>query len=344
MQASTSQSSEKPITPERLMQVAFGYGPPIMIAAALEVGLFDALEGGPKTIADLSASLRCSERGLRILMNALVGLDLLAKNGDRYSLSPESAAFLVSSQPAYYGGLYRHMCSDHLPTWLHLSEAVRTGRAVRDVTKESESAKFFHDFVSSLFAVNRAPAQALAQALLPTFRPATPIRVLDLAAGSGVWGITLAEKNPEVRVTAVDWEGVLPVTRKTVARFGLEDRFNFLPGDILKVDFGTRYSAAIIGHILHGLGAKDSQTLIRKVAQALAPGGTIAIAEYLVNQDRTGPPQGLNFAVNMLLFSDEGDTFSFEEISRWLADAGFENARKVESPGPSPLILATKPE
>ena len=144
-------------------------------------------------------------------------------------------------------------------------------------------------------------------------------------------------------MTAVDLEGVLPVTRKTVARFGLETRFDFLAGDVLKADIGSGYTVAIIGHLLHGLGVKDSQHLIRRVAAALAPGGTIAIAEYLVNKDRTGPPHGLNFAINMLVFTEKGDTFSFEEISGWLNEAGFKNARLVEAPGPSPLILATKP-
>jgi ubiquinone/menaquinone biosynthesis C-methylase UbiE len=166
---------------------------------------------------------------------------------------------------------------------------------------------------------------------------------LDLAAGSGVWGIAMGQQSPEVQVTAVDWEGVLPVTRKMAARFGLENRFGFIPGDMLKVDLGSGYTVAIIGQILHGIGAKNSQTLLRKVAGALAPGGTVAIAEHLVNKDRTGPPPSLAFAVNMLLFSDEGDTFSFEEISGWLQEAGFQNARLLEAPGPSPLILATKP-
>lgn len=324
------------------MQFAFGYGPPLLIAAGVELGLFDALEGSSKTLAEISAKLHCSERGIRMLMNALVGLDLLVHNGGRYWLTPESAAFLVSSQPAYLGGLYRHLHSDHIPAWLHLTEAVRTGRPARDISHESESVGFFHDFVSSLFVGNRAPAQALALALAPRLVSKTS-RVLDLAAGSGVWGITLAQQCPQVHVTAVDWEGVLPVTKKTVARFGLENRFEFLAGDILKVDFGQGYAVAIIGHILHGLGAGDSEKLIHKAAQALNPGGTIAIAEYLVNQDRTGPPQGLNFAVNMLLFTEEGDTFSFEEIAQWLIKAGFENAKLVEAPGPSPLIVANKP-
>jgi 3-hydroxy-5-methyl-1-naphthoate 3-O-methyltransferase len=325
------------------MQFAFAYAPPVMISTAIELGVFDALDSGPKTLDELATTLRASERGLRMLVNALAGFELLVKDGDRYSLTPESGAFLVSSKPAYYGGLFRNICSDHIPTWLRLKEAIQTGRAVRDVTEESQSVEFFQDFVASLFQVNYAPAQALAKALLPAIQSQKPARVLDLAAGSGVWGIALAQQSPEVQVTAVDWEGVLPVTRKTAARFGLENRFSFVPGDMLKVDFGGGYTVAIIGHILHGIGAKDSQTLIRKVASALAPGGTIAIAEYLVNIDRTGPPPSLVFAVNMLLFSAEGDTFSFEEISGWLRGAGLENARLVEAPGPSPLILATKP-
>ena len=344
MQASTSSSSKQPqVTPERLMQFAFAYAPPIMIGTAIELGVFDALDSGPKTLAELATTVRTSERGLRMLINALVGFEFLAKDGDRYSLTPESAAFLVSSKPAYYGGFFRNICSDHIPTWLRLKEAVRTGRPMRDLTEESQSVEFFHDFVASLFQVNYGPAQALAKALLPDIRSQKPIRVLDLAAGSGVWGIALAQQSPDVQVTAVDWEGVLPVTRKTAARFGLENRFSFVPGDMLKVEYGSGYTVAIIGHILHGIGAKDSQTLIGKVAHALAPGGTVAIAEYLVNKDRTGPPPSLVFAVNMLLFSDEGDTFSFEEIRGWLQEAGFQNARQVESPGPSPLILATKP-
>ena len=144
-------------------------------------------------------------------------------------------------------------------------------------------------------------------------------------------------------MTAVDFEGVIPVTRETAARRGLENRFDFISGDVLKADLGTGYRAAIIGHLLHGLGAKDSQHLIRRVADALAPGGTIAIAEYLVKKDRTGPPFSLVFGLNMLVFTEKGDTFSFEEISGWLQEAGFKNARLVEAPGPSPLILATKP-
>jgi 3-hydroxy-5-methyl-1-naphthoate 3-O-methyltransferase len=168
--------------------------------------------------------------------------------------------------------------------------------------------------------------------------------VLDLAAGSGVWGIALAQRWPQVRVTAVDWPVVLPVTEKTVAGFGLSDRFTFTAGDLHAADFGTGHQIATLGHILHSEGEANSRALLAKTFDALASGGTIAIAEFLVNRDRTGPLTGLYFAVNMLVNTENGDTWSFEEISEWLAEAGFVNARTLDSPGPSPLILADKPK
>jgi ubiquinone/menaquinone biosynthesis C-methylase UbiE len=171
----------------------------------------------------------------------------------------------------------------------------------------------------------------------------SPVRVLDLAAGSGVWGIALAQSSPQVTVTAVDWPEVIPVTRSTAARFGLSERFAFVEGDLLKADFGTGHTVATLGHILHSEGRERSRALLAKVFRTLAPGGTIAIAEFLVNSDRTGPIGSLLFAVNMLVNTDEGDTFSFDEISAWLSEAGFTNARTLEAPGPSPLVLATKP-
>jgi len=136
---------------------------------------------------------------------------------------------------------------------------------------------------------------------------------------------------------------VIPVTRKTVARFGLTDRFSFVEGDLQQADFGSGHNVATLGHILHSEGIARSKALIDKTFAALASCGTIAIQEFLVNADRTGPLGSLIFAVNMLVNTEGGDTFSFEEISSWLNEAGFVNARTIDTHGPSPLILATKP-
>ncbi|MEO6817799.1 MAG: methyltransferase, partial [Edaphobacter sp.] len=151
-----------------------------------------------------------------------------------------------------------------------------------------------------------------------------------------------AESSPEVTVTAVDWPDVLPVTRATVGKFGLTDRYDFVGGDLLEADFGQGHNVALLGHILHSEGEARSRKLLKKTFEALAPGGTIAIGEFLVEDDRSGPLGSLFFAANMLVNTDEGDTFSFEEISAWLGEAGFTKARLLEVPGPAPLVLATK--
>ncbi|MGH7975655.1 MAG: methyltransferase, partial [Limisphaerales bacterium] len=170
-----------------------------------------------------------------------------------------------------------------------------------------------------------------------------PVSVLDIAAGSGVWGIALAEQSRHVQISAVDWPDVLAITKKVAAQHGVADRLQKIPGDLLKVDFGKNHNVATLGHILHSEGAERSRKLLKKVFHALAPGGTISIMEFLVNDQRTAPPVSLLFAVNMLVNTENGDTFSFEEISQWLRAAGFVKPRLLNVPAVSPLILATKP-
>jgi SAM-dependent methyltransferase len=335
-------STSASVTPERIMQFTWGYVPTLVLEAAIHHRVFDVLDAGPKTLKETAAATGASERGLRAIMNALVGLNFLARDGERYALTPESEAFLVSTKPSFQGGILKHASAQLIPNWLHLNEVVQTGKPVASVNQEGAGSDFFQQFVVDIFPTSYPSAQVLAKDLALN-KSTTPVRVLDLAAGSGVWGIALAQSAENVTVTAVDWIDVLPATKKTVARFGLSDRFTFVAGDLDSAEFGQGHNVATLGHILHSEGETRSKNLLQKVFQALAPGGTIAIAEFLVNEDRTGPVGSLFFAANMLVQTDEGDTFSFEEIRDWLTAAGFTNARLLEAPGPSPLVLATKP-
>jgi predicted nicotinamide N-methyase len=313
------------------------------LEAAIRHRVFDVLDGGAKTVAEVAKETGASERGLAAVMNALVGLDFLAKGHDgRYSLTPESATFLVSYKPSFMGGLIRHGSGQVIPKWLHLNEVVATGRPAVAVNQQGDGTEFFQQFVNDIFPLSYPAAQALAK-YLDCNVEGRMIRVLDLATGSGVWGIAQAQCSDAVHVTVVDWPGVIPATRKTVAKFGFSERFTFVEGDLDHADFGGGHDVAILGHILHSEGRERSRTLLAKTFKALNSGGTIAIAEFLVNPDRTGPLNALLFAVNMLVNTDTGDTYSFEEIAEWLTEAGFVNARTLEAPGPSPLILATKP-
>jgi ubiquinone/menaquinone biosynthesis C-methylase UbiE len=335
-------SAISPVTPERIQQLAWGYVPPLVFEAAVRHGVFDVLDESPKNLAEVQAATGVSARGLSAIMNVLVGLNFLSKDAqDRYSLTPESATFLVRGKPGFLGGMICHTSQHLMPKWLGLSEIMRTGKPAAAVNQQEAGAEFFEQFVADLFPMNYPAAKALADGL-HLKDAASTVRVLDLAAGSGVWGIALAQSSPQVQVTAVDWADVLPVTRKTVEKFQLGNRFSFVAGDLLSAGFGSGHNVATLGHILHSEGEERSRKLLAKVYEALAPGGTIAIAEFLVDQDRRGPVNGLFFAVNMLVNTDEGNTYSFEEISGWLQAAGFRDARTLPAPGPSPLILATK--
>ncbi len=309
---SSQPQQQAALSPERILKMMWAFAPPLLIDAAVENRLFDVLDGNPMTPEQLSAATGASRRGIAALADALVGIELLSKDEQgRYQLTPEASAFLVRGKPAFQGGVFQHVRSDLLPRWLKVSDAVRSGRPVMPANQEEQGAAFFEQFVEALFPMNYKTAQALA-AHLNLAGAGEEIRVLDLAAGSGVWGIALAQASPRVQVTAVDWEGVLHITKKMAARFELEDRFQFIAGDVLTADFGSNYNIATLGHILHSEGVERSKALLQRVYDALRPGGTAAIAEFLVNAERTGPPQGLIFGVNMLVHTDQGGTYSFE--------------------------------
>ena len=331
------------VTPERIMQFAWGFGPPLVLEAAIRHRVFDVLDSGPKTIEELEKETGASARGLTAIVNALVGLGFLEKSKEgRISLAPESAKFLVSTKPGFLGGVIRHTSGQTIPRWLQLNEVVATGSPQKGVNQQAEGGEFFRTFVTGLFNMNYPAARALAEHL-PIDGTGPEVRVLDLAAGSGVWGIALAQRSERVRVTAVDSPQVIPITQEIAGKLGSASRFSFVPGDLLQADFGSGYTVVTLGHILDSEGEERSRSLLEKTFRALAPGGTIAIAEFLVNTDRTCPLNGLLFAVNMLVATETGGTYSFEEISSWLSNAGFVNMRTLDSPGPSPLILATKP-
>lgn len=336
-------SQDSSLSPDRIFQMAWGYAPTLILEAALHHHVFDHLDEGAKSVAELAAATGASERGLRAILDALVGFEFLVKEGGgKYANTPESSTFLVAAKPGFQGGIFAHMSTQLLPKWLQLNEIVKTGKPAVAVNEESEGSEFFEQFVEAIFPLSYRAAQTLGQTL-ELDKAVAPVKVLDIAAGSGVWGVALAQQSPQVRVTAVDWAGVLPVTRRVTVRFGLVERFRFVEGDIGQVDYGDGYQIATLGHIIHSEGEAHSRRLLQKVFAALAPGGTIAIAEMVPNHERTGPVHALVFAVNMIVNTQEGNTYSFEEMSEWLTEAGFTNIRQLEAPAPSPLILADKP-
>jgi precorrin-6B methylase 2 len=330
------------VTPERILQFAWAFAPPLVIEAAIRHRVFDVLAKQQMPLGALARATGASRRGLGAIVDALVGLGLLARDdAGRYALTPESETFLVSHQPGFIGGIFRHVSAQLLPNWLHLSEIVGSGKPVSRVPVADEGAQYFVEFVEDIFPLSYPSARALAGAL-DLARASGPVSVLDVGAGAGVWGIALAQASPHVTVRAIDLAEVVAVTRRVAERFGVGDRLTTVAGDMLQAEFGSGHQVATLGQILHSEGVERSRALLRRVHAALAPGGTIAIAEFLVDADRRGPVSALIFAVNMLVNTEAGGTYSFEDIAGWLTEAGFTDPRQLPVPGPSPLILATR--
>jgi SAM-dependent methyltransferase len=333
----------KKLTPERLQQFGFAYAPPLIISAAVNNKIFDSLQSGAKTVEQLNKETGADARGLRAIMNALVGLELLKKDRQsRYFLTPESRAFLISDKPGTLAGFFGSILPIMASRWLQLTDIVRNGRPAVAVNQQTEGTEFFRQLVETIIPMSYPSAQRLADHL-KLAKSKQQLRVIDLAAGSGIWGIALTQKSSQLSVTAVDWPGMIPTTKRITEKFGVRDRFDFIEGDLSEANFGSGYDIATLGHILHSEGEERSRQLLKKTFRALKSGGTIAIAEWLVNDERTKPLPSLMFSVQMLVNTEKGGTFSFNEIKQWLEDAGFKRVRKLRAPGPSPLILATKP-
>src|SRR5947207_11142658 len=275
------------------MELSIAYAPPLIISAGVSNKIFVSLEGDAKTAEQVAAKTGASARALQILMNALVGLDLLKKNRQgKYSLTQESAAFLLSKKPGTHAGFFGTIAPQLISRWLRLSDIVREGRPAVAVNQETEGTEFFSQLVENIVPMSYPPAQKLGDHLKLS-KAKDKIRVLDLAAGSGIWGIALTQKSPRARVTAVDWAGMIPTTKRITQKFGVGDRFNYVEGDILEANFGADYDIATLGHILHSEGEKRSRELLKKTFRALKPGGIIAIAESLANNEPPAPTHAL---------------------------------------------------
>src|ERR1700720_1917884 len=270
---SMAKIEEPKVTPERLMQFGFAYAPPLIIGAATANKVFDTLASGAKNVEEVSRKTGASVRGLRAIMNALVGLELLKKSGDKYALTPESDAFLVSNKPGTLAGFFSMNRVRLMQQWLKLDEIVRTGQPAEARNEEHPGTEFFSELVENIIPMSYGSANALGDHL-KLAKAKQPTRVLDLASGSGIWGIVFAQKSPRVKVPAVDWAGMIPTTKRITQKFGVGARFKFIEGDLLEADFGKDCDVATLGHILHSEGEGRSRQLVKKTFRALKSGGT----------------------------------------------------------------------
>ncbi len=316
----TESSPQRP-SPFRLFQAINSFHLTDAIRSAIELDIFTAIGAGHRTPTAIAQQCSVSERGARILCDFLVVSEFLTKSGQEYALTADTAMFLDRNSTAYIGTCTRFLLSDALRKhFLALPDAVRYGGSTDRVVVDPES-HVWVDFARSMAPMMMMASQELAKLVVPD--QTRPLKVLDIAAGHGLFGIALLRANAAAKVTAVDWKSVLEVARENAEKFGVADRYSTLPGSIFDVDIGSGYDLVLIPNFLHHFDVPTNEKLLRKLHAGLVPGGRLVTLEFVPNDDRVSPPMPAAFALIMLAETPGGDAYTRLELESMMRNAGF---------------------
>ncbi len=343
MTTASSSVAERP-TPVRIFEMMTAYQGSFTLKAGIDLDLFSAISDGARTPSDLATRLSASERGLRILCDSLVVLGFLTKaESGEYGLTPDSAMFLVRKSPAYLGGAAAFLMKDEmLRSFEDLTVAVRTGGTVLPGQGTvSEENPVWIDFAHGMANMMFPAAQEIAKRVIPE-TGGSPANVLDIAAGHGIFGISVAQHHSGARITACDWAPVLAVAEQNAAKFGVADRVRKLPGDALTVDFGTGYDLVLVTNFFHHFDKPTNVTLMRKIRQAVAPGGRVLTLEFVPNPDRVSPPNSAFFSMVMLASTRSGDAYTLAEYQDMFAQAGYSGTEGIALQASPEMVLVSR--
>jgi len=295
------------------------------LKAAIDLDLFRAIGEGPSDVATLAAKCSASPRGIRILCDYLTINGVLQKENDLYRHSVTSAAFLDPRSPACVASIAKFLANPAMhQTDQHLADIVRNGRTSLPGQGSVEPdnpiwVEFAHS-MAPMMAPMAAPLGAIALDGLTG-----PVRVLDIAAGHGLFGIAAAKHNPQAQIFALDWAAVLEVALSNAQKAGVADRLHLLPGSAFDVEYGGPYDAALLTNFLHHFDPPTCVTLLKKVHAAMRPGGRVATLEFVPNEDRISPPMAAAFSMTMLASTAAGDAYTFRELESMYREAGLQN-------------------
>ncbi len=317
--------------PDRLDQMIRGYMPSRCILTALELDIFTAVGDGGNA-EQIGRKINANARGVGMLLNALVALGLLSKSGDHYKNTPESARFFVQGSKDNHRNGLLHI-ANMWRRWSTLTGAVRTG--TRIPIDGDDTPEWTRNFIAGMqrSAKDRAPL------VVKAIGTAGVRRILDLGGGSGAYSIAFAKASPDVRCEILDVPEVAPLTTEYVSQAGVSAQVEVRAGDMLQDDVGSGYDIIMLNAICHMFSEEQNRDIFRRARQALAPNGRLVVQDFILNPDKTGPQHAALFALNMLVATDGGASYSEPEYTQWMKAAGFTDVRRINLPGPSGLIV-----
>lgn len=316
-------------SPELFLNAVMAYRDSAAVKGAVELDVFSALARGVNTAEDLAGHCKADKRGMRILCDYLCVMGLLEKSGSTYSLTGDSAVFLDRNSPAYMGDVVNFLLD---PFFIRdigdVARAVRKGGVATSAEgSDVPGHPMWVTFARSMTGMSGMPAALMADLIcndLAGTDTGEPVRVLDIAAGSGIFGITLAQKHPQAGITAVDWPNVLEVALENAGQAGIDQRYNTIPGSAFEVDVGTDYRVILLCNFLHHFDAATCSKFLARMRDALAPDGKVYTLEFVPNEDRISPPFVAGFDLHMLRQTPAGDTYTAAEYGEIFAAAGLD--------------------
>ncbi|MYC27890.1 MAG: methyltransferase domain-containing protein [Nitrospira sp. SB0662_bin_26] len=327
-------------SPILFFETAFAIQRTCTIRAAVDLEVFTAIKEGHNTASALADRCKASERGLRMLADYLVMLGFLTKSENTYALTQDSEVFLVKTSPAYLGATLEFLLSPTLfEGFCDLTAAVRQGgTTLPDQGTITEEHPEWVTFARAMVPMMIGPAKWIAEHLVST--GGTIRKVLDVAAGHGVFGVEIAKQFPDAEVTAVDWPNVLTVARENADAASLGDRYHTIAGSAFNADLGEGYDVVLLTNFLHHFAIPECEDFLRKVRDAMAPGGRVITLEFVPNDDRVSPASA-DFALIMLVTTPAGDAYTFKEWDAMFQNAGFGRSELLAVPNNKEHVIIT---
>ena len=323
------------LLPDDLQQTIRAFQDSRVILTAVELDAFAAVGGGA-TAEDAAARMHSDPRATEMLLNALVALGLLEKRNQQFRCLPVAERHFTAG-PHDARGAVGHMVS-LWRTWSNLTDAVRTGTAAG----HQEMAERGGDWTTTFIAAMHQNATERAPHVVAAVGAAGVRRMLDVGGGSGAYSIAFAGAAPALAADILDLPTVLPIAQGHIDAAGLSSRIHLRSGDLRRDDLGSGYDLVFVSAICHMLAPDENRDLLRRCYAATAPGGRIVIQDFLLEPDRTAPKFAVLFALNMLVGTAAGNSYTEAEYASWLEETGYGEIKRVRLPGPSNLVVARR--